>query len=203
MPTAALVDRERHLAEIRDVGFTIVAEVLDAEEVATAVDALDRLHHDLAIEPARNGFEGTSTLRAYNLLAHGVGWQRFAEHPTILPIVEGVLDPGCLVSSLSSITILPGEVAQPIHADDQVMPLPKPHVATVCNTMWALTDFTAENGAAAGDPRQPPRRSLARLRAPYESVPAEMEAGSVLVWHGACGTAAAPARPPSAASASR
>ena len=184
VPTAALVDRERHLAEIRDVGFTIVAEVLDAEEVATAVDALDRLHHDLAIEPARNGFEGTSTLRAYNLLAHGVGWQRFAEHPTILPIVEGVLDPGCLVSSLSSITILPGEVAQPIHADDQVMPLPKPHVATVCNTMWALTDFTAENGATRVIPGSHLADRSPDFGRPYESVPAEMEAGSVLVWHG-------------------
>ena len=68
-------------------------------------------------------------------------------HQHVLPIVEGVLDPGCLISSLSSITILPGETAQPIHADDQLIPIPKPHVPTVCNSMWALTDFTEANGA--------------------------------------------------------
>ena len=65
----------------------------------------------------------------------------------MLPIVERVLDPGCLISSLSSIDILPGEIAQPIHADDQLIPIPKPHPPTVCNSMWALTDFTEANGA--------------------------------------------------------
>ena len=28
------------------------------------------------------------------------------------------------------------------HADDQLIPIPKPHPPTVCNSMWALTDFT-------------------------------------------------------------
>ncbi len=65
----------------------------------------------------------------------------------MLPIVEGVLDAGLLVSSLSSIAIGPEETPQPIHADDQIIPLPKPHPPTVCNTMWALTDFTEANGA--------------------------------------------------------
>ena len=58
-----------------------------------------------------------------------------------------MLDPGCLISSLSSISIQPGETAQPIHADDQLIPIPKPHPPTVCNSMWALTDFTEANGA--------------------------------------------------------
>ena len=49
----------------------------------------------------------------------------------MLPIVEGVLDSGCLISSLSSIAIHPGESPQPIHAADQLLQLPKPQVATV------------------------------------------------------------------------
>jgi translation initiation factor IF-2 len=40
----------------------------------------------------------------------------------VLPLIDHVLGDGCLVSSLSSITIGAGETAQPIHADDQVMP---------------------------------------------------------------------------------
>ena len=28
-----------------------------------------------------------------------------------------------------------------------VIPLDKPHAPIVCNSMWALTDFTAANGA--------------------------------------------------------
>ncbi len=102
----------------------------------------------------------------------------------MLPVVERVLDPGCLVSSLSSIAILPGEAAQPIHADDQLIPLPKPHVPTVCNTMWALTDFTEANGATRVVPGSHLADHSPDYGAPYDSVAAEMERGSVLVWHG-------------------
>jgi len=88
------------------------------------------------------------------------------------------------VSSLSSIDIGPGETAQPIHADDALHPLPKPHPATVCNTMWALTDFTDDNGATriiAGSHLADASPVYGRH---YDSIPAEMSAGSVLVWHG-------------------
>ena len=92
-------------------------------------------------------------------------------HANVLPVVERVLDPGCLVSSLSSIAIDPGETAQPIHADDQLIPLPKPHVPTVCNTMWALTDFTEANGATRIIPGSHRARPLAPTTAtPYDSI---------------------------------
>jgi ectoine hydroxylase-related dioxygenase (phytanoyl-CoA dioxygenase family) len=107
-----------------------------------------------------------------------------AVHDHVLPIVEGVLDRGCLVSSLSSISILPGETAQPIHADDQLIPIPKPHVPTVCNSMWALTDFTEANGATRVIPRSHLADCSPDYGAPYDSVAAEMPKGSVLVWHG-------------------
>ena len=68
-------------------------------------------------------------------------------HPAIAPVIEGVLGEGFLISSLASVSIGPGEAAQPIHADDQMMRIAKPHFPTVCNTMWALTDFTDANGA--------------------------------------------------------
>jgi ectoine hydroxylase-related dioxygenase (phytanoyl-CoA dioxygenase family) len=99
-------------------------------------------------------------------------------------VVERVLDAGCLVSSLSSIAIGPGEVSQPIHADDQLMPLAKPHVPTVCNTMWAITDFTEANGATRIIPGSHLADTNPDYGSHYDSVPAEMPAGSVLVWHG-------------------
>jgi ectoine hydroxylase-related dioxygenase (phytanoyl-CoA dioxygenase family) len=104
--------------------------------------------------------------------------------PTVLPIVEGVLDPGCLISSLSSIAIDPGETAQPLHADDQLIPLPKPHPPVVCNTMWVLTDFTEANGATRIVPGSHQADHPPAYGRPVESIPAEMAAGSVLVWHG-------------------
>ena len=150
---------------------------------ALAADLL-RLEHGYKVEPADNSFEGTSTVRVYNLLAFGKRYEAVPVHPRVLPIVEAVLDRGCLISSLSSIAIDPGQVAQPIHADDQLIPLTKPHVPTVCNTMWALTDFTEANGATRVIPGSHLRDHFPDYGTPYESIPAEMPKGSVLVWHG-------------------
>jgi ectoine hydroxylase-related dioxygenase (phytanoyl-CoA dioxygenase family) len=170
--------------EITEQGYTVLQHVFDAGKARALVADLDRLERDRGTQPANNSFEGSRTLRVYNLLAHGPLWQELAIDPTVLPLVEGVLDRGCLMSSLSSIRIQPEEVAQPIHADDQVIPLAKPHAPTVCNTMWALTDFTEANGATRIIPGSHRRDHDPDYGRPYDSVPAEMPQGSVLVWHG-------------------
>lgn len=174
----------KHLSEIERDGYTIVEEAIEPELVDNLYDDLLRLEEVLGAVPADNDFEGSRTVRIYNLLVHGPLYERIPVHPNILPIVDRVLDPGCLVSSLSSISIGEGETAQPIHADDQLIPLPKPHPPTVCNTMWALTDFTGDNGATRVIPGSHLYDSSPDYGAPYDSIPAEMPRGSVLVWHG-------------------
>jgi ectoine hydroxylase-related dioxygenase (phytanoyl-CoA dioxygenase family) len=173
-----------HLREIDERGYTIVEGAIDPDRVDALVEDLDRLERDLGIVPAANSFEGTRTTRIYNLLTHGPHFEQIPVHPAILPICEGVLDEGLLVSSLSSIAIGPGETPQPVHADDQVLPLPKPHPATVCNTMWALTEFSEENGATRIVPGSHTADHSPDLTRTYDTVPAEMSRGSVLVWHG-------------------
>jgi ectoine hydroxylase-related dioxygenase (phytanoyl-CoA dioxygenase family) len=170
--------------EIAEQGYTIVPDAIDLDLVDALIDELDRLEHDLHVVPATNDFEGDRTIRIYNLLAHAPVFRQVPVHPAVLPVVEGVLDAGCLISSLSSIAIGQGETIQPIHADDQLIPIPRPHPAVVCNSMWALTDFTDANGAT----RIVPGSHLVD-RAPdygrtYDSIPAEMAKGSVLIWHG-------------------
>ncbi len=173
-----------HVREIGEQGYTILEGVIDMALVRALLDDVERLEAELGVVPAENAFEGTRTTRIYNLLAHGIRFTEIPVHPAVLPVCERILDPGLLVSSLSSIAIGPGETAQPIHADDQVIPLPKPHPATVCNTMWALTDFTEANGATRVVPGSHTAADSPDLHRQYDSVPAEMERGSVLVWHG-------------------
>jgi ectoine hydroxylase-related dioxygenase (phytanoyl-CoA dioxygenase family) len=173
-----------HVRQIAEQGYTIVEHAIELDLIDALDEDLRRLEVDLGIVPADNLFEGTHTVRIYNLLVHGSLYEQIPVYPTILPICEGVVDPGLLVSSLSSIAIGPNESPQPIHADDQIIPLPKPHPPTVCNTMWALTDFTEANGATRIIPGTHLADESPDLVSAYDSIPAEMERGSVLVWHG-------------------
>jgi len=174
----------RHLAAIERDGYTIIEQAFTEETADEIRSVLDRLEQERSVIPAGNRFEGTSTWRTYNLLALDPVFASIPLHPMVLPVVDRVLGTECLISSLSSVVIGPGELAQPIHADDQVMPMPKPHPATVCNSMWALSDFTAANGAT----RVVPGSHQADHSPPYgehvDSIPAEMAKGSILVWHG-------------------
>jgi ectoine hydroxylase-related dioxygenase (phytanoyl-CoA dioxygenase family) len=181
LAAAAFAD---HVKRLDEDGYTIVEDAIDTELVDELATNLLDLEAFFDVQPAGNSFEGAQTLRVYNLLALDRVWEQVPVHANVLPLVEAVLDPGCLISSLSSITILPGETAQPIHADDQLLPIPKPHIPTVCNSMWALTDFTEANGATRLVPGSHLLDHSPEYGHPYDSIPAEMPKGSVLIWHG-------------------
>jgi ectoine hydroxylase-related dioxygenase (phytanoyl-CoA dioxygenase family) len=179
-----LPDLAHHLDRIADDGYTILPDAIEPDLLDEIDAALLELERELGTVPADNLFEGVRTMRVYNLLVHGATFEQIPLHPNVLPVVEAVLDPGLLISSLSSIAIGPDERAQPIHADDQLIPLTRPHVPIICNTMWAITDFTEENGAtrivSGSHLRDEPPNPLET----YETIPAEMAKGSVLVWVG-------------------
>jgi ectoine hydroxylase-related dioxygenase (phytanoyl-CoA dioxygenase family) len=175
---------DRHLAEIERSGYTILEDVIDPAFLDRISNAIDTLEMDLQIGPAKNDFEGRQTVRIYNLLAHAGVFGEIPLEPGVLAVVEGVLDSGCLVSTLSSIAIGPDETPQLIHSDDQVIGLKRPHQALVCNTMWAVTDFTEANGATRIVPGSHLKDHCPNPTAAIETIPAIMKRGSVLVWHG-------------------
>ncbi len=177
-------EKTRHVAAVETHGYTIVENAIEPSLIDELNGTLLRLERDLNVVPAKNTFEGHKTVRIYNLLALAPVFQRIPVHSNVLPVIEGLLDEGCLVSSLSSISIDPGETGQPIHADDQVMPVAKPHAPFVCNSMWALTDFTEENGATRIIPETHKWDHSPTYGQHYDSIPAEMPKGSVLIWHG-------------------
>ena len=153
-----------HVNEVAEQGYTIVEDAIEPDFVDALNDDLLRLEEFFAVEPAPNSFEGHHTIRIYNLLAYGALYERIPVHDHVLPVVEGVLDPGCLISSLSSISMLEGETAQPIHADDQLIPLPKPHPADGVQLHVGAHRLHRSQRRDAPRPRLPPLGPLAELR---------------------------------------
>jgi ectoine hydroxylase-related dioxygenase (phytanoyl-CoA dioxygenase family) len=185
---------ERQLGEMRDRGFTILENAIEPELVDALVAAIRRIERESGAAPRGNPAEGYATLRTYNLLAKDPVFQQMPVHAAVLPLVEQVLDPGCLLSGMTAIDIGPGERPQPIHPDDLVMTVPRPHPPLMCTSLWALTDFTDANGATRILPAS--HRESGRPDPDHPSIPAEMAAGSVLVidgglWHGGGGNTTA------------
>ena len=176
-----------HLERIDADGYTIVEDAIEPSLVRDLRDTIRRLEGELGVEPLGTQAEGHSTTRMYNLLAKDPVFQAMPVHPHVLPVVERLLDPGCLLSGMTAIDIGPGEDAQPMHGDDIVMSrhLPRPHVPMMVTSMWALTDFTGPNGGTRyipGSHRMPviPRADLDR----HDVRLLEMPAGSVMIFHG-------------------
>ena len=173
-----------HIEAIQEQGYTIIEDAISpslVDDLNAVLIELETSHH---IIPGNNLFEGHHTVRIYNLLARHQVFQSVPVHERLLPIVESVLDKGCLISSLSSISIDPDETAQPIHVDDVLYGLPRPHMPLVCNSMWALTDFTQENGATRIVPGSHKQAEGPDYGKDYPSIPAIMSKGSILIWNG-------------------
>lgn len=183
--TSSLPDFDQHVQRLERDGYTILERVIDHETVDRITEDLLRIEKERSIVPSQNLFEGLRTVRIYNLLAFGSPYDRIAEHDAILPLVERVIDRHFLISSISSIAIQSGENPQPWHADDQHIPLPRPHVPIICNTMWAMTDFTKDNGATRFVPGS---HMSTEFPPPFGdidgAIAAEMPRGSVLVYNG-------------------
>jgi ectoine hydroxylase-related dioxygenase (phytanoyl-CoA dioxygenase family) len=179
---------ENHVATLHDQGYAVVEGAIAPALVADLRAALDALEHAQGLGYAASRFEGYRTLRIYNLLAHDERFWQVPVHAHVLPIAERFLDPELLLSSLSAITLGPGQEAQPLHEDTQQIPLPRPRPAIALNAMWALSDFTAANGATRIIPGSHRYDGPPPFGAELPTVPAEMPAGSVMLfdsqlWH--------------------
>ncbi len=174
-----------HVERISTDGYTVLERAIDTELIEALAGRVDVLLDELDIPFGDNTFLGTRTRRLFNLLARDPLFAAVPVHPDVLPVVEGVLDAECQLSSLTAIDIHPGQTAQPFHADDGSIPLPRPHVAIACPAIWALTDFTADNGATRVVPGSHRFERIPRKQEhPEHVVEVTMPAGSVLVYHG-------------------
>ncbi len=177
-------------AMVNHDGYAVIRDVLDSAACAELVAEVDRVEREFETPFGKNDFEGFHTRRIFNLIARGPRFRKLVINETMLSTIEAILGDGFLLSGTTSMHIGPGETDQRLHADDGMISLPRPHPATMITTLWALTDFTKDNGATRLIPGS--HKETAIAPASNEECPtliAEMPAGSVLVlhastWHG-------------------
>ena len=95
-------------------------------------------------------FNGSRTLRcSRSLLSSAPSAADLIDHDMLVGVADAVLLPHCAtyqVGSMTAIEILPGESAQALHRDDSLYPIENAGMELQIGVMWALDDFTAENG---------------------------------------------------------
>lgn len=173
-------------ARLADDGYAVIDGLFEPGPLARARADTAALFETTPF--GRDDFEGHKTRRIYALFAKTRAFDDAATHPLILGVLDQVLGHYQL-SAPTGIEIGPGEVAQPMHPDDAIYPVARPHAELVLNVMWPLDDFTADNGATRivrGSHRWP----ADRYPGPDDDVAlVEMPAGSALlyvgsIWHG-------------------
>ena len=95
-------------------------------------------------------FDGSLTLRrSTSVLSTVPSSAQLVDHDLLVAIADAILLPHCAtyqIGSMTAIEILPGESAQALHRDDSLYPIESPGMELQIGVMWALDDFTEENG---------------------------------------------------------
>ena len=148
MDTVRSIDRhasaDEAMAILEEDGAVIYRQVVD-DEVVDRVNAelepfLSRAYY------GEGEFWGNKTKRVSSLVAKSKSYgEELATCPQILGVMDRLLLPRCERYQLhvtQAVRIGPGQGLQIIHRDDALMPFRHPGPQCLCNTMWALTDFT-------------------------------------------------------------
>jgi Phytanoyl-CoA dioxygenase (PhyH) len=155
-------------------------------------DLMDRIAGELApylaVTPTGpDAFSGSKTRRTGALIARSPASRELVIHPLSLGVTGSALQHASnfQLHLTQAIAIDPGEGAQPIHRDQwafDFFPFP-PGYEVQCNAIWALTEFSEENGAT----RVVVGSNTAQDGLAYrieDTEPAAMARGSVLFYTG-------------------
>lgn len=130
-------------------GGVVVNDLAPPETVDAIADEM-RVHLDKTGDYAQCKFNGYKTLRVTSILANSRTSGDLIAHERVLEVMDAILLPNCInyrVGSSTAIEILPGEKHQVLHRDDGIYPARLPGMEWQVSAMWAISDFTVENGA--------------------------------------------------------
>lgn len=164
------------VAALLDQGVVVVEDVIGKAVLPALRGETGRL---VSSEPfGSNGFDGYRTRRVFDPFRRTRALDEIVLRPLLHDVLQRVLTWPYQFGMTILSQIYPGEVAQPSHRDAAVYPLPQDFPEVMVNTIWALDDFTAENGATMVAPGSHRDAGIKDL------VPVVMAAGSVMIYSG-------------------
>jgi Phytanoyl-CoA dioxygenase (PhyH) len=172
-------------AALGDDGCVVVDNVVRPEVMDEVARELRPFAENTPLGP--DDFSGRRTRRTGGLIARSPKSRELVMHPVVLGAVAKMLGHATSfqLHLTQIISIGPGEPAQTIHRDQwafDFFPFPRGYEVQ-CNTIWAMTDFTAENGATRVIPGSNHFDDKLRFTE-ADTEPAEMSKGSVLFYTG-------------------
>jgi len=190
-PRGPSLDVRRRLDE---TGYARLSGFIAPERRERLVSRIDALFDSEGEHAGAEFRQEPGARRLANLVDKGDVFVECILDPTVLTFVGLVLGPRFKLSSLNARSAIPqGTDAQPLHVDAGALPDDQGY--WVCNTVWMLDDFTADNGALRVVPgshrwgRRPPDvLADAKQRYPGELL-VTGRAGDLVVmnshlWHG-------------------
>jgi len=166
-------------------GGVIVERLLEGERVDAILAELMPYIEKTA--PVGDDFAGHQTTRTGGLVGRSPTVRELVVDSTLLGIAERFLAPytdKIQLNLTQIIRLLPGQGAQELHRDRFIWSKGLPReIEPQLNTIFALTDFTAENGATRVVPGSH-RWDWERIAREDETTQAVMPRGSVLVYTG-------------------
>ncbi|HUB78195.1 MAG TPA: phytanoyl-CoA dioxygenase family protein [Bryobacteraceae bacterium] len=184
----------KNLRQLDELGWVALPGVMDRTFLAEVCERVEELWETEGENAGSEFRREPGARRLANLVDKGDIFGRIVAHHEVLDAVRHVLGGDFKLSSLNARSTDPWcAECQPLHCDAGAVA--DDSGFWVCNTIWLLDDFTADNGATRIVPgshhwRKLPQHELADPRAAH---PGEVlvlgEAGTVVVmnthaWHG-------------------
>ncbi len=170
------------LEELDEIGYITVPDFISADELSSIRNAFDTEVPLLPI-PISEAGDG-KTVRGHNLLAKTRAADFLFLHPVLRALVDGHLATQVRINITTLFNLLPGEKRQPLHQDDGLWPIPRPHPKFLCNALIAIDDFDLENGATHLVPYSHTWHDR-KVDPEADTVQVTMPAGSMVMWSGA------------------
>jgi ectoine hydroxylase-related dioxygenase (phytanoyl-CoA dioxygenase family) len=177
--------------QLDELGYLVLPGFIPRPMLAELRDRVETLWEQEGSEAGSEFRYEPGARRLANLVDKGTIFAELVSMPKILECIEHVIGPGYKLSSLNARSTNPNsEESQPWHADTGAIADERGY--WVCNSVWMLDDFTAENGATRMIPRS---HTWRRLPEPGNTNPLPDEklvtgkAGTVVImnahmWHG-------------------